>query len=292
MNIRRFQAAIITILFSLSIVLSSCINKTPLSDGLYSYLPLDDKNDPLGHATTGRIGDTSFVPSLVGRGLSIPTDYDNTMIYFGESVEDRDNTYSDLLNNSGTLNVWIYLRSLESHTDGTMTIIGGNPAEKEDNGGCEENINHWELAIVNVPGSTYGPTVMPGSESIRFVVPSYTDIGDVDKDTRVSLTALKGEIEINTWYMITVTHNQENNEWKLFVNSNLVESKKYHSGIGKRSIRLSCPYALGNRPLDKYGRPFSGIIDEVGFWKRALSSKDIERLYNEGDGLAFEEFRP
>jgi len=38
------------------------------------------------------------------------------------------------------------------------------------------------------------------------------------------------------------------------------------------------------------GFPFTGSIDEVGKWDRALSLEEISQLYNAGAGLAFEEF--
>ena len=38
------------------------------------------------------------------------------------------------------------------------------------------------------------------------------------------------------------------------------------------------------------GYPFGGSIDEVGFWKRALSDAEVAALYAGGNGLAYENF--
>lgn len=43
--------------------------------------------------------------------------------------------------------------------------------------------------------------------------------------------------------------------------------------------------AIGESPA--FGSPFSGTIDEVGLWSRALSSLEISQLYNSGAGLQY-----
>jgi hypothetical protein len=37
---------------------------------------------------------------------------------------------------------------------------------------------------------------------------------------------------------------------------------------------------------------FSGMLDEIGFWKRKLTAAEITALYNGGAGLPFSSFNP
>jgi hypothetical protein len=39
-----------------------------------------------------------------------------------------------------------------------------------------------------------------------------------------------------------------------------------------------------------FGYPFNGAIDELGIWNRALYADEIATLYNNGDGLTYEQF--
>ena len=39
-----------------------------------------------------------------------------------------------------------------------------------------------------------------------------------------------------------------------------------------------------------WGYPLNGALDELGLWTRALSATEVEQLYNEGNGLAYDWF--
>ncbi len=260
----------------------------PLTTGLYSYLPLSDKNDVLGFAITGNTATVTYAAGRVGNALSIPTDIDNSMVYFGSSINDRDNTYRSVMYQDTTVNVWINIRSFNSLTEGIMDIISGMPGEQEAYGGCVGAINHWALELADIPGCNYG--TCPGNSSSAHVllsVPSWNADGSWDSANSVTLTAMDGLLATDQWYMLTVTHNSTTHTWKVYVNGVLKTSVTKASGIGPGALTRACPYAIGDRPIDsKYGHPFAGLIDEAAFWNRVLATDEISALYNNGAGLS------
>lgn len=67
----------------------------------------------------------------------------------------------------------------------------------------------------------------------------------------------------------------------LYVNGVFVDSNP-STGIDQSFSNQGT--AIGN---DAGGSPFDGIIDEVGFWNRALSASEISQLYNGGVGRTY-----
>ena len=253
-----------------------------ITNGLYSYFPLSDKNDHFGYATTGEALNVGYATGLISNALSITADETNGMIFFGESLGDHDNTYKDVLYNDTTINAWINVESFDALTDGVMNIISGSPHVTN---GCDGSINHWSLQIANVPGCP-NCAVSSGSEKIVFDAFSFDENGSYEALNTVKLEASEGQLSTNTWYMISVTHDQATNTWKIFVNGSLVDSVTKTNGIGLGAQTRACPYAIGDRPYGDYGYPFSGEIDELGFWNRVLSDSEITQLYNDGQGLS------
>lgn len=93
---------------------------------------------------------------------------------------------------------------------------------------------------------------------------------------------MKTPANIGDWYFICVTRNDTN--ITLYVN-----------GTPKRSALLTGSYtdipgtlkiAQGVNSVNN-GRAMNGIIDEMGFWYRALSISEISDLYNGGTGLTY-----
>jgi hypothetical protein len=89
-----------------------------------------------------------------------------------------------------------------------------------------------------------------------------------------------GSLALNTWYMITLRFDFSGNEVATFVNGG---SKKVNtfSGFGTNNTGET-DWTLGN---DSGNDLYAGLIDEVGFWGRALTDAEITQLYNLGNGL-------
>jgi len=250
------------------------------STSLYSYFPFNDKNDSLGYAITGQAGSITYQAGKSGNALSIPADASSTMLYFGSSIDDPDDTYRDFMYETQTLNVWINISEFNALTEPTMVIISGQPHEFPDNGGCVGAINHWSLNISNVGGCSDGcpPATLP---RIELSVLSYASDGSRLPAGDVKILALQDQLMLNQWYMITVTNNVETNTWTMYINGQYYASTTPVEPVGPGALTRACPYAVGNRPNSMYpSTPFAGKIDELKFWHGVLSASQIQQLYD------------
>lgn len=102
-----------------------------------------------------------------------------------------------------------------------------------------------------------------------------------------------GAVQINhtitlstgTWYHVVIWHDSVNDEVGIVVNNSAPHIESYAGGIMAGDSQLS----FGKNPASA-GTSFNGKMDEIGFWKKVLSSEEIGQLYNEGSALAYEEF--
>lgn len=66
----------------------------------------------------------------------------------------------------------------------------------------------------------------------------------------------------------------------------------YDNGALADTVMLSGTRATPNEVrlgCNQAGFAWAGLLDEIGFWNRALSATEVTQLYNAGNGLAFEE---
>lgn len=83
-----------------------------------------------------------------------------------------------------------------------------------------------------------------------------------------------------TWYMITCWHDATADKIYITVNANATPAETAHTlGVfdGTRE------FAIGGSASNF----FDGLIDQVGFWKRVLTSDERTSLYNSGNGLSY-----
>ncbi|MDB9823786.1 BspA family leucine-rich repeat surface protein [Flavobacteriaceae bacterium] len=79
-----------------------------------------------------------------------------------------------------------------------------------------------------------------------------------------------GEFSINEWVHVVYTHDA--NQAQLFVNGVLTSTES----IGQLSTNAIDTY-IGARPQGRH--PFTGKIDDVGYWNRALTAAEVAQLY-------------
>jgi len=112
----------------------------------------------------------------------------------------------------------------------------------------------------------------------RFQVQSLDNLssGAVQADTL-------GTPSVSTWYYCIAWHDATGNTLNIQVNNGGVDSTSWSAGV-----------LVGAAPFQLSGIAFSppiifwdGRIDEVGFWKRVLTSDERTSLYNSGAGLAY-----
>jgi hypothetical protein len=243
------------------------------STNLYSYFPFDDKNDSLGYAVTGERGSISYSAGFLGNALQIPTDGGNVSVFLGSSITDPDTYYRDFMYENQSINVWINISEFNSQAENSMDIISGHPAD----GVSCAGIGHWVLYVGGV--SDAGGRL--GNEKIAFYNLSYNSSGEEDGNY-VFLESPTGLLNVDQWYMITVTHDSLDHDWKLYLDGVQVDAETKTSGIGLGGMTFTCPYVIGNRPIeiDDWMHPFSGRIDELKFWHGVLSAPEVEQMYD------------
>ncbi|KPA12930.1 hypothetical protein MHK_006863 [Candidatus Magnetomorum sp. HK-1] len=118
-------------------------------------------------------------------------------------------------------------------------------------------------------GWLFGNTNGQDSTDLTFVInPGDTGINLNKKSVSAE------NIFDNNWHHVVGIRN--NDQIFLYVNGQLISSE---SGV-VQTVNVDSPFIIGSGIGDYI---FSGIIDEVAMWKRALSGDDISYLYNGGN---------
>jgi hypothetical protein len=97
--------------------------------------------------------------------------------------------------------------------------------------------------------------------------------------TSVEASSL-GSPSTATWYHIVAGHDPDNN--KIFIRVNAGTQNETATSTGTRD--LDSAFRIGQWITFAW----DGLIDEVGFWKRVLTSDEIADLYNSGDGRDYD----
>lgn len=87
-----------------------------------------------------------------------------------------------------------------------------------------------------------------------------------------------------TWYKFDAWHDSVNNQIGISLNNGTPVTASYSGGVTDNAQA----FQIGND--SSLGRPHDGLIDEVGFWKRVLTSDERTDLYNAGNGLSYDDF--
>ncbi|MCE5347164.1 MAG: LamG domain-containing protein [Bacteroidales bacterium] len=85
----------------------------------------------------------------------------------------------------------------------------------------------------------------------------------------------------NTWTHLAVTHAFDNGNVTFYINGTILSLVN----------SIMKPYPCNNTSynIGSYSNlhPFDGYLDEIGIWAKALTSDDVSRLYNNGNGLTY-----
>jgi type VI protein secretion system component Hcp len=114
---------------------------------------------------------------------------------------------------------------------------------------------------------TYGGAVGPANLYANLDVP-----------TSAIISSAAGAIQANTWQFVALTWDQSTDVARLFLNGNQVAQQTF-PGItpnttGDLAIGRRLPYSNDGYPV-----PFSGGIDDVGIYNRALTAGEIGSLF-------------
>lgn len=119
------------------------------------------------------------------------------------------------------------------------------------------------------------------TDRIRFDVFTATD-----SDHFVLADSL-GSPSTGTWYFIVAWYDSTANTLNIQINNGTVDTT---SGVSSLQSSGAAEFRLGARSYSGIEDYHDGLIDEVGFWKRVLTSDERTRLYNSGAGLDYSSF--
>lgn len=88
-------------------------------------------------------------------------------------------------------------------------------------------------------------------------------------------------LSISTWYFLVGWHDSVANTNNVVVDAGTPVSNSYSGGVHDTAVA----FAIGSDTVA--GRYVNGRVDEVGFWKRVLTSQERTDLYNAGAGLSY-----
>lgn len=89
-----------------------------------------------------------------------------------------------------------------------------------------------------------------------------------------------GAPSLGSWCFIVAWHDSVNNVVGIQVNNGTANTVSHSGGITANSNG----FVMGNV---NSSFPYDGLIDEVGYWKRILTTQEKTDLYNGGAGLAY-----
>lgn len=87
-----------------------------------------------------------------------------------------------------------------------------------------------------------------------------------------------GAVTAATWYHIIAWHDASANEIRIVVNAGTSDGESHTTGVFNGTNQFT---------ISHQGAPFDGLIDEVGVWKRVLTSEERTWLYNAGNGRSY-----
>jgi hypothetical protein len=90
-----------------------------------------------------------------------------------------------------------------------------------------------------------------------------------------------GSPSTGVWYCLHFWHDSVANEIGISVNAGTPDTASHSAGI----LDANTPFQIGS--YSGFSLHTDGLLDEVGIWKRVLTSQDRTDLYNSGNGLAY-----
>ncbi|MEZ4956159.1 MAG: LamG-like jellyroll fold domain-containing protein [Saprospiraceae bacterium] len=212
--------------------------------GLVAHYPFDgNANDATPYMNHGVIGgDPIFEPSTHPHGGGMNIKFDGMM----DSVLAPNAV--QLLSDFTTVSFWI-------------RVDGQNPADPES---YILDFGHWDQRWkISLP-QHLKIVWTTNSENTQF--PNF--ISDMDSGDG-------NEMVIGFWWYVTMVHDGDND--LIYVNGIQANSKPA-SGTLNTTAR---PLGFGNNPVDG-GQYFQGGLDNVKIYNRALTSEEVEQLFNTG----------
>lgn len=219
-----------------------------LTDNLIAYWSLDEASgNAIDAHSTHDLTETSGTIGSASGKVGNCRDFEAGDT---EWFEIADNADLSLADEDFTFSAWVQLES-----KGAMRCI-----LTKDNGSAGEYYfqfdnaaDRFELEIWNGPG--------------------YANKGEIQANNL-------GSPSLSTWYFLVAWYDASANTLNIQANNGTVDSVSFSGGTQNNTGKVY----LGSSVYDQV---WDGLIDEVGFWKRVLTSDERTTLYNAGAGLAY-----
>ena len=117
----------------------------------------------------------------------------------------------------------------------------------------------------------------PGSQGVLCGFFMDNSGGDSSENHYVQIASPHGTLVVNTWQHIALTYDKRSGLLGLYVNGSLVAQRQWGSFTPLTKGRLS-NFRPGNPGDWTYNRFFSGLMDELSIYNRALSADEIKSV--------------
>jgi Concanavalin A-like lectin/glucanases superfamily len=131
------------------------------------------------------------------------------------------------------------------------------------------------MSILSKDGATRGTVLSFVTSSDRFVYATPGIHADLRADSF-------GSPSLSTWYFVVIWHDATANTFNIQINNGAVDSVSDPDAAADNTNA----FAIGAQAGTNY---WNGRIDQVGFWKRTLTSGERTWLYNSGGGRSYAE---
>lgn len=221
-----------------------------LTTDLVAYYKLDETSGSTAYTSIGDYNLTHFNSPTINQTGKI----DKSVLYSASSSQyskvDSNMKWTGFTNR--TISGWIYLTSLPANNTcyDLFSLSNGS------------NGRALHIPYCNSSGT-------------------YTIAGAIDRVMQAQYGfPITITLDVNTWYFVAVVFN--NNNVQLFLNDTNGVNTSVTQSNGSSSNNS---FRIGTRYDNSYYS--NAKIDEVGVWSRALSSSEIAKLYNSGNGLSY-----
>lgn len=156
-------------------------------------------------------------------------------------------------------------------------------------GGTDWSVSFWyKPTTINTTKIPIVMDTVSGSQRIFDFSHSSGNLIYVDAwasdGTMISHTPTASGMSAGTWYYMTITWSNAGNALILYKNA----VSHISVATGSRNARTdSTPFAMGFRPFGAGDNFADCMIDEVGYWTRALTADEVSQLFNSGRANAY-----
>jgi RHS repeat-associated protein len=182
---------------------------------------------------------------------------------------------------------------------GAASFVASTPAEFlsiEDNPNISTgNIDFTISANVYLTSTASTAVLVNKGDKVNMNIREYTLYFDqstskigfrVGNGTTSAYILSTSTVTSGQWYTVTAWHNAASDSINLQINEGSVSSGSYTGGGSDNTY----PLTIGAFSDGTYG--FTGLIDEVAFYKRVLTSAERTWLYNNGLGRTYVDLNP